>query len=401
VVIAASDRAPATGARPRDITILGSTGSIGTSTLDLVARSDAFRVDALTAHRNVAGLADQARRHRARLAVIADPSLLGELRAALAGSGVEAAAGPGALTEAASGPADFVMAAIVGAAGLEPTFAAVERGASVGLANKECLVAAGALLAERARQTGAMLLPVDSEHSAIFQVLDPEQIDQVERLVLTASGGPFRDCTMAAMAEATPADALAHPNWDMGAKVTIDSATMMNKGFELIEAHHLFAIGSERLDVVVHPQSIVHSMVAYRDGSVLAQLGEPDMRTPIAVALAWPNRMETPVPAVDLARIGTLTFERPDLDRFPALGLARAALEAGGGAATVLNAANEVAVAAFLAERIGFLDIARLVERALDQGLARGWAAGCGSLHDTLDLDRAVRRLAREMLDTM
>jgi len=352
--------------RPRSVTVLGATGSVGKSTLDLIAGDrDRFQVEALTANRQAEDLAALATLHRAKLAVVADPAAYGELKKALSGSGVEAAAGPEGLIRAAAAPSDWVMAAIVGAAGLPATLQAVRRGAMVALATKECLVSAGALFMEEVRQSGATLLPVDSEHNAIFQALSGERDDAVERLVLTASGGPFRKATAEAMNQATPALALDHPNWQMGAKITIDSATMMNKGLELIEAHHLFDIPEDRIDILVHPQSIIHSMVSFTDGSFLAQLGAPDMRIPIAYALGWPERLKAATPRLDLAAIGTLTFEPPDAERFPSLRLAREALQVGASAPNVLNAANEVAVAAFLEERIGLSDIAAVVEEVL------------------------------------
>lgn len=352
---------------PRRVTVLGSTGSVGVQTIDLIRRApDAFQVAALTAGRNVELLAQQARALGAELAVVADPAGYGALKAALAGSGVEAAAGPQAVVEAAGRPAEWVMAAIVGAAGLAPTLAAIRRGAVVAFANKEVLVCAGALVMREAAACGARLLPVDSEHSAIFQCFDFDRPGGVRRLILTASGGPFRAATRAYMAGVTPQQAVAHPTWSMGAKISVDSATMMNKGLELIEAHHLFALPEDRIDILVHPQSVVHSLVEYVDGSVLAQLGTPDMRTPIAYALAWPERMATPAERLDLVKAATLTFEAPDEIRFPALRLARQSLQQGGGAPTILNAANEVAVAAFLAGRIGFLDIERVVGGALE-----------------------------------
>jgi 1-deoxy-D-xylulose-5-phosphate reductoisomerase len=393
---------PRPGARgedaPRRITILGSTGSIGCNTLDLVRRSNAWQVVALTAHRNVERLAAQAREFGAELAVVADPDAYGDLAEALAGTGTRAAAGKAAIIEASSLGADMVMAGIVGAAGIEATFAALAHAPSLAIANKECLVAAGALFAGEARRTGARLLPVDSEHSAIFQVLDQTNRQSVAKIILTASGGPFRTWSVDEMREASLADALAHPNWSMGAKISVDSATMMNKGLELIEAHHLFGVGADELQVLVHPQSIVHSLVAYHDGSVLAQLGEPDMRTPIAVALAWPRRMPAPVTPLDLAAIGTLTFEAADTEKFPALALALGALGAGGTAPIVLNAANEVAVEAFLAGRIGFLDIAATVAATLDAAGGRLGAGGIGSIEDVLECDRAGRHIACEVL---
>jgi len=351
----------------RSVSILGSTGSIGCNTVDLLARNpDAFTVQALTGNRNVKLLAEQALRLGAKLAVVADESLYGELKDLLSGSAVEAAAGDAAVAEAAAQPSDIVVAAIVGTAGLKPTLEATRRGALVALANKETLVSAGAIMTEEVKNGGATLIPVDSEHSAIFQVFDFERAESVSKITLTASGGPFREKMLTEMQVMTPAQAVAHPNWDMGAKISIDSATMMNKGLEMIEAFHLFPVTSDEIEVLVHPQSVIHSMVSYVDGSVLAQLGTPDMRTPIAYALAWPARMAAPSETLSLADIGTLTFEAPDLVRFPALRLARESLEAGGSAPTVLNAANEIAVAAFLDGQIGFLDIAQTVERVLD-----------------------------------
>ena len=379
----------------RRVTILGSTGSVGTSTVDLIRRNaNRCAVEALTGHSNVSLLAEQAHSLRPRLAVIGDPGRRRQLEEALAGSGIETAAGPDAVIEAAARPADLVMAAIVGAAGLEPTLAAVRRVALVALANKECLVSAGRLMMSEIARWGATLLPVDSEHSAIFQVLDSGHPESVERIILTASGGPFRTWDVERMAKVTPAEAIAHPNWDMGAKISIDSATMMNKGLELIEAHHLFGLPHGKIDILVHPQSVVHSLVAYVDGSVLAQLGTPDMRTPIAYALAWPMRMPAPSARLDLARLATLTFEPPDSSRFPALRLARAALGAGGSAPTVLNAANEVAVRAFLAGRVGFLDIARLVE----QTLVKMPAGVVDSLADVRATDSEARRVCESLL---
>jgi 1-deoxy-D-xylulose-5-phosphate reductoisomerase len=371
--------------------VLGSTGSVGCNTIDLIERKrDAFVVEALTAHRNVDLLAEQARRLGARLAVIADPSRYAALRDALAGSGVEAAAGPEAVVDAAARPADWVMAAIVGAAGLAPTLAAIRRGAMVALANKEVLVCAGSLVMEEAARHGAKLLPVDSEHNAIYQVFDAAQPDAIDRIILTASGGPFRELSFDAMGHVTPEQAVKHPNWAMGAKISVDSATMMNKGLELIEAYHLFQLGDDRIDIVVHPQSIVHGLVVYRDGSVLAQLGSPDMRTPIAYTLAWPKRMAAPTKRLDLAALAQLTFQAPDDRRFPALRLARAALQQGGGSPTILNAANEIAVHAFLERAIGFLDIARIVERTLE---TLGTTV-LSTLDDVHHYDREARRLA-------
>ena len=372
----------------KKIAILGATGSIGKSTLDLIERSpDQFEVTALTAAVNAQALADAARRTNARLAVIADESRLPELQTALQGIDCRAA-GPEALIEAATGAADLVMAAIVGCAGLRPTMAAVEAGKTVALANKEALVTAGDLMTGAAKKSGAMLLPVDSEHNAIFQSLAGGRIDQVSKIMLTASGGPFRTASAEEIRSATPAQAVAHPNWSMGAKISVDSATLMNKGLELIEAHYLFGLPSERIDILIHPQSVIHSLVEYVDGSVLAQLGSPDMRIPIAYALAWPDRMPTPAQRLDLASIARLDFSEPDLERFPALRLAREALEAGGSAPAVLNAANEVAVATFLDGRIAFPDIVRLVEAELEANAL----PAPQSVEDVFEIDREVRR---------
>ncbi|MGI9498600.1 MAG: 1-deoxy-D-xylulose-5-phosphate reductoisomerase [Geminicoccaceae bacterium] len=387
-------QAPSTE-QPRSVTVLGATGSVGKSTLDLVAADpDCFRIEALTANRQAEELAALAKRHGAKLAVVADSSAYGDLKQALSGSDVEAAAGQEGLVRAAAAPSDWVMAAIVGAAGLPATLEAVRRGAMVALATKECLVSAGALFMEEVRRCRATLLPVDSEHNAIFQALSGARASEVERLVLTASGGPFRKATAETMRQATPALALDHPNWRMGAKITIDSATMMNKGLELIEAHHLFAIAGDRIDILVHPQSIIHSLVAFTDGSMLAQLGSPDMRIPIAYALGWPERLNADTPRLDLADIGKLTFERPDQERFLPLRLAREALEAGGSAPNVLNAANEVAVAAFLEERIGFSDIAGIVEATL----AALPAMPLDSLDAVFAVDDEARRRAADLI---
>lgn len=350
----------------KSVCIMGVTGSIGKSTADVIlSHPDRYRVDAVTAHRNVAELAAAAVKLGARFAVIADETLLGELKSALAGSGIEAGAGESALIEAAERPSDIVIAGIVGAAGLRATLAAIRRGAIIGLANKETLVCAGELMIDEVRRYNATIIPVDSEHSAIFQVLDDHAPERIERILLTASGGPFRTWSLDEMASVSREQALAHPNWSMGAKISIDSATMMNKGLELIEACRLFPVPESKVEILVHPQSVIHSMVEYVDGSVLAQLGTPDMRTPIAYALAWPERLPLVLPRLDFAAIGQFSFESPDEHRFPALRLAREALRAGGTLPIVLNAANEVAVAAFLAGRIGFLDIAKLVEAVM------------------------------------
>jgi len=382
----------------RSLTILGATGSVGASTLDLVRRQpDAWEVVALTANCQAVELAKLAREFHAQVAIVADESCLGDLREALAGSGIEAAAGARALVEAASRPADVVLAAIVGCAGLAPTMAAIEQGRVVALANKEALVSAGEVMTAAVRRSGAVLLPVDSEHNAIFQCLAGNDLSDVRSITLTASGGPFRDWPLERLSVATAAEAVKHPNWDMGAKISVDSATMFNKGLELIEAHHLFPVGLDRLRIIVHPQSVVHSMVEYRDGSTLAQLGPSDMRVPIASALAWPRRMDTPMPPLDLAAIGELTFRAPDEQRFPATRLARNAIEAGGGVPAVLNAANEVAVAAFLAGQIGFTRIAAEVENVLNAYDAP--VPAC--LSDVLEVDREARVRARQLMEAL
>ncbi|WP_174273759.1 1-deoxy-D-xylulose-5-phosphate reductoisomerase [Sphingomonas bacterium] len=382
----------------RSITILGATGSIGTSTLDLVERApDRFSIHALTAQRDVAGLAAVARRTRARRAVIGDPALYSELSEALAGSGTIVAAGAQAITDAAAEGADWTMAAIVGTAGLKPVMAALAGGRTVALANKESLVSAGSLMTRAASDLGATLLPVDSEHNAVFQCFPHGSAERVRKIILTASGGPFRTMPADRMAAITPAQAVKHPNWSMGAKISVDSATLMNKGLELIEAFHLFPVGADKLDVLVHPQSVVHSMVEYVDGSVLAQLGTPDMRTPIAHTLAWPERMETPCARLDLAQVGRLDFEAPDFDRFPALGLALAALREGGATPAVLNAANEVVVAAFLEGRTRFLDIPLIVAKVVE----RYRPSAPATIDDVLVIDGEARIFAREILETV
>jgi len=391
--------APVAIAAPRSVTILGATGSIGASTIDLLKRNPSrYRVEAVSANRNGRALARIASELDARFAAVADEGAYRDLKEDLGGSGIEAAAGPRAMIEAAQRPADWVMAAIAGATGLEPTLAAVERGGTVALANKECLVCAGALFMRRAAQKGTRVLPVDSEHNALFQALGAGRREDVVRLVLTASGGPFRTWSIDAIRAATPAQALKHPNWSMGPKVTIDSATLMNKGLELIEAHHLFAMESAGIDVVVHPQSVVHGLVEFRDGSVVAHLGPPDMRIPIAHCLAWPTRIEGPGPRLDLAQIAALTFEAPDVQRFPALALARRALEAGNGAPTVLNAANEVAVAEFIAARLPFPGIPALVEATLEAAHREGALREPASVEDALAIDHIARSLARNLL---
>ncbi|MBS0480001.1 MAG: 1-deoxy-D-xylulose-5-phosphate reductoisomerase [Proteobacteria bacterium] len=375
----------------KSIAILGATGSIGRSTLDLIERApDDFSVKALTANCDVEGLAAAAIRTNAERAVVADERHLPALRSALNGTRVEAAGGSAAICEAARSGADLTMAAIVGCAGLRPVMAAVEQGKTVVLANKEPLVSAGDVILAAAKSSGATLLPADSEHNAIFQCFAPDQASRVRRIVLTASGGPFRDWPIEQMRGATPEQAVAHPNWSMGAKISVDSATLMNKGLELIEAARLFPVDPDRIEIVVHPQSVIHSMVEYMDGSTLAQLGPPDMRVPIAHCLAWPDRMETPMAPLDLVAIGRLDFSAPDEARFPALGLARRALDAGGARPAILNAANEVAVAAFLDRRIGFLEIAAIVADTLD----RYDPPAPQTLDDVLAIDAEARTMA-------
>lgn len=377
----------------KKITILGATGSVGSSTLDLIEREpEAFEVLALTANCDVGKLAEAARRVRAKRAVVADESCLPVLREALAGSGIEATGGAEAVCDAARMGADWTMAAIVGTAGLKPALAALEGGGALALANKEALVSAGEVMTDAAARHGATLLPVDSEHNAVFQCLETANADRIARIILTASGGPFRERSLAEMRGITPAQAVAHPNWSMGAKISVDSATMMNKGLELIEAFHLFPVGVDQLDVLVHRQSVIHSLVEYVDGSMLAQLGSPDMRIPIAHALAWPRRMATPCQRLDLVSVGRLDFEAPDHDRFPCLLLAREALADGGARPAILNAANEVAVAAFLKGGAGFLEIAAIVADTLE----RYDPAAPGTLDDVLAIDAEARIIAGE-----
>ncbi len=387
----------------RKIAVLGCTGSVGTSTLDLIEQGErsgrlAVKLTALAAGRNVERLAEQAKRWRPDLTVIADERLLPELRERLDGQGLKTAGGEAAVVEAALSGADWVMAAIVGVAGLRSTLAAAKAGVVVALANKESLVCMGPTLLAAAKAAGGAVIPVDSEHSAIFQALDPRCAKRMARLILTASGGPFRTWSLERMAAATPAQAVAHPNWSMGAKISVDSATMMNKGLEMIEATYLFDAAPDQVEVLVHPQSVIHSLVEYQDGSTLAQLGPPDMRTPIACALAWPDRLPWDAPRLDLAAVGSLTFEAPDLERFPALGLARQALSAGGAAPAIFHAANEAAVEAFLAGRLGFLNIATVVVDTLAKmsaGLG-GSAGGGGSLEAALAIDLEARRVAQD-----
>lgn len=388
----------------RRVTVLGSTGSVGCSTLDLMDQAERagtgmFEVEALTGGANIVRLAEQARRWKPKLAVTADPAKLNVLREALAGTGVEAAAGDQAVIEAAARPADWIMAAIVGAAGLRSAWAAAATGATLALANKESLVCCGPALIERVRRSGGQLLPVDSEHSAIYQVFPHHAPEQVARLVLTASGGPFRTTPREALKSITPEQAVAHPNWSMGAKISVDSATMANKGLEAIEAAYLFDMPAERIGVVVHPESIIHSLVEYVDGSTLAQMGPPDMKTPIAYALAWPDRIAWRAPRLDLAALGQLTFEAPDDERFPALKLARQALQAGGAAPIVFNAANEVAALAFLDRRLGFLNIAAVVADTLSRVTASGVDSGSDDACDAaLAVDAQARRMAESII---
>jgi 1-deoxy-D-xylulose-5-phosphate reductoisomerase len=377
---------------PRRLVILGATGSIGRSVADVIeANPDSFVVEALVGGSNAPALAKMAARLKARFAALADAAGYRQLADLLAGTGVAAAAGPSAVVEAATRPSDLVVAAIVGTAGVAPTFAALEAGRTIALANKESLVCAGYPFMEAARRTGVRVLPMDSEHNAIFQCLAGRSSRDVAKMTLTASGGPFRSWDAGRIAAATCEEAVAHPNWSMGAKISVDSATLMNKGLELIEAHHIFNIDSALLDVVVHPQSIVHGLIEFRDGAVIAGLANPDMRIPIAHCLGYPERLATQATRLDLAQIGALTFEQPDYDRFPALGLARAALRHGDGMPTVLNAANEIAVAAFLNRRIGFPDIARTVDAACQAAAADGSARRPATVADALAVDHVVR----------
>ena len=380
--------------KTKRITILGSTGSIGKNTLDLVARTpDMFKVEAITANRDVNTLAQQAQEFKPKLAVIGDKSLYKELKLQLKGTAIECAAGSEGLKEAGARPSELVMAAIVGAAGLTPTLEAVRRGATIALANKECLVSAGEIFTREVIENRATLLPVDSEHSAIYQVFDFDQVERIERIILTASGGPLRTFSLEKMRKVTPEEAVAHPNWKMGAKISVDSATMMNKGLELIEAYYLFPVKKSAIDILVHPQSVIHSLVEYVDGSVLAQMGTPDMRTPIAFALAWPKRMSAPSPRLDLNKIGQLTFENPDESRFPALRMARESLDAGASAPTILNAANEIAVRKFLDGEIGFLDICQIVEQTLE----KVDNISINSLEDVFSMDKIARHTAERL----
>ncbi len=389
----------ATASAVRSVSVLGATGSIGDSTMDLLRASpERYQVEALTANTNVDGLVKLAREFGARYVALADSSLLGELRAALAGTGIASGAGDSAIVEAAERPADWVMAAVSGAAGLKPALAAVDRGATIALANKECLVCAGDFFMERAAKAGACILPADSEHNALFQALGSGNREELIRVIITASGGPFRTWAAADIEQATLAQALKHPNWSMGQKITIDSASMMNKGLEVIEASYLFALTPDEIDVLVHPQSIVHGMVEFSDCSVMAQMGAPDMRTPIAHCLGWPDRIVGRAATLDLAKIGSLTFEAPDYARFPGLKLAYDALRTGHGATTVYNAANEIAVAAFIAQKIRFGAIARLVEATMDGWVRAGNLAPLNSADDAIAVDHSARKMAATLL---
>ena len=389
----------ATAGVARSVTVLGATGSIGDSTMDLLRASrDRYRVEALTGNSNVQGLAKLAKEFDAGYVAVADPARLTELKDALSGMRTECGAGENAVIEAACRPADWVMAAVSGAAGLKPALAAVDRGATVALANKECLVCAGDFFMQRAAKAGACILPADSEHNALFQALGSGNREELVRVIITASGGPFRTWAPADIEQATLAQALKHPNWSMGQKITIDSASMMNKGLEVIEASYLFALSADEIDVLVHPQSIIHGLVEFSDRSVVAQLGAPDMRTPIAHCLGWPDRIKGPAAKLDLAKIGQLTFEAPDFERFPSLRLAYEALRTGRGATTVFNAANEVAVAAFIAGKIRFGAIARLVEATLEAWIQSGNLASLTSADDAIAIDHSARNKAASLL---
>ncbi len=394
-----SGQEPATAREVRSVVILGATGSIGRSTAEIISGSaGAFRVEAVAGGSNPLALAKLARTLGAKFAALADPSGYAELKESLSGSGIKAAAGDAAVVEAALQPADIVMGAIAGTAGVAPTFAALSAGRTVALANKECLVCAGAPFMRQAAAAGTRLLPVDSEHNAIFQAMGDANLDTIEMITLTASGGPFRTWTSEAIAKATPEQALNHPNWSMGPKITVDSAGLMNKGLEVIEAHYLFGIDAARLDIIVHAQSVVHGLVAFTDGSVTAGLAAPDMKVPIAHCLSYPERCTTAARRLDLTATGQLTFERPDFERFPALRVALDALRTGRGLPTVLNAANEIAVAAFLNRLISFHDIARMVEEACNAALADGTAHEPETVADALALDNAVRDRSRSVL---
>ena len=378
----------------KKVSILGSTGSVGTNTLDLLKRSPkSFKVSALTANTNVNSLVEQAKATNAEFVAIADPKKYIELKKALSGTKIEVAAGPNSIIEAALRDCDFLMASIVGVAGLVPTMEAVKSGKIIGLANKECLVSAGNVFVDAVKLNRATIIPVDSEHSAIFQVFDTNQTKTVRRVILTASGGPFRKFNLKELHNVTCEQALNHPNWDMGAKISIDSATMMNKGLELIEAFYLFPVNQDAIEILIHPESIIHSMVDYIDGSVLAQLAPPDMRIPIAYALGWPKRIKTPVKQLKLEEIGRLSFMAPDQDKFPSLRLAREALKQGGNAPTILNAANEIAVSSFLTGKINFLTITNIVEETLKQINS----ISLTTIDDVVQTDLEARRVAKNL----
>ncbi len=382
----------------KKLIILGSTGSIGQSTLDVVrAQPERFEIVALVGNQNIKQLVSDAREFRPQMVVTADESRYAELKDQLAASDCHVAAGQQAISDAAAMPADMAMAAIVGASGLKPTIRAIEAGTTIGLANKECLVSAGDVFMALAKKHDVPVIPVDSEHSAIFQCLESHNFDEIDEITLTASGGPFRQFSREQMADITLEQALNHPNWSMGPKITIDSSTLMNKGLELIEAFHLFPVGLDRLQILVHPQSIIHSFVSYVDGSVLAQMGVPDMRTPIAHAMVYPDRIKAPVDRLDLAEIATLTFEKPDPERFPALRLARQVLETGGNAPTILNAANEIAVAEFLSQRVDYMAITKLVEDTLSKAEQSGMTGKIANLDDVWETDLYARNVALEL----
>lgn len=398
----AENHPPVENTEPQTVTILGATGSVGGSTLELIAHhGNKFQVEALTAHSNVKLLSQQSRKFNASLAVVADENAYQDLKDALSGSGIQVAAGANGLLDAAERPVDCVMAAIVGISGLKPTLAAIKKGQRVGLANKECLVCAGELFTDEVKKSQATLIPVDSEHSAIFQLFDFDHPERVEKIILTASGGPFRTASLDVIENATPEMALKHPNWDMGRKISIDSATMMNKGLELIEAYHLFPVSADQLEVLVHPNSVIHSLVQFRDGAVLAHLGTPDMCIPIAYALTWPDRIECPVEPLDLAKIGTLSFENMCTERFPAFALCREALQVGGSGPAILNAANEVAVQEFLDGRIRFGDIARIIALVMEQADQENMIAIASDLHEISTVDAYARRQAEAIILTL
>ncbi|MCH2628970.1 MAG: 1-deoxy-D-xylulose-5-phosphate reductoisomerase [Nisaea sp.] len=380
----------------KTISILGSTGSVGRATVDLIKRMpQTYSVDSLTANKNWQLLAEQAKILKPRYVAISKQQYYQPLKNALNGEDIFIGAGEKAIIEAGDREVDLLMAAIVGIAGLLPTISAIRRGTTVALANKECLVSSGEIFIREASDAQAKLIPVDSEHNAIFQVFEAHNKAKLDRLILTASGGPFRNCTIDEMKGKNPQEALAHPNWDMGPKISIDSATMMNKGLEIIEAHYLFNVEESLIDVVIHPQSIVHSLVSYLDGSVLAQLADPDMKIPIAYALSWPKRMDATIPRLDLLKIGSLEFFKPDTKKFPALNLARESINLGGSSNLVLNAANEVAVAGFLAGKIKFTDIVATVEKVLDKNVE----TAPKSIEEVIFMDTEIRKYTESILE--